>query len=327
MNSDLIKSLTRLRDQFDEGAMRFSGLECVMIERSARCKEYPPGDPPFTDGIGKDDSWVTDVSYCGAETGFDATGRLHYRRDPKGNPILPQTIEDRMRIEGSRREIHLRENKINLRIENQSQRGEAPFRRLAASIGELLSANPALHVNHIAEHTFNLRDDVERWICALFDLAWANVAGSPLRSSRRVWFNGGSSQRSVEDAAVSDLHVLRGISSKKVIAETPDPPDRCYTQLPDVFLASSQAIDILLNGVLESSPVAAEDDYYQALWYNEATKNGLYADLLRIAFHEGRIVGEKRGTRNYYSLASVKKVYSQYRSALEKQVAKDEAGT
>jgi hypothetical protein len=97
-------------------------------------------------------------------------------------------------------------------------------------------------------------DPLKCWLYALFDLAWRNTPGSPLKAERHTWVGNTSvSLRSLP-------HLRRAaaagamVAPSELLAQVPDPPDRFYSILGDLWTASIAAIDILSASSAAEAP-------------------------------------------------------------------------
>lgn len=76
----------------------------------------------------------------------------------------------------------------------------------------------------------------------------------------------------------------------------------------------------------ESLDDEADADLRPAGWFSKATDRGLYADLLRVAMRDGRLVGsQKVAGRWHHSTKMVAGLYPEYRTSIETALA-DESG-
>jgi hypothetical protein len=118
--------------------------------------------------------------------------------------------------------------------------------------GNLLSSMRADSLSvPIPSPTLRTDKPLARWLYFLFDMAWAEVAGSPLRVSREksAWYQN-------TDVTLKMVLWFRGPNkpagfhpAEPMIANIPDPPN-WYSVIDDLAQASVDAIDILLAEVM-----------------------------------------------------------------------------
>lgn len=126
---------------------------------------------------------------------------------------------------------------------------------LACDAGQLLlsfKSRPA----SIARATLTVSDDSERWLWALFDLAWDPAEGSPLVVSKMVWAQ--NTFLFLDQLPALRKQINPSVSVRRALAQIPDPPDAFSSTIDDLFSSSCYAIDRLLIECAKSLSQPAE---------------------------------------------------------------------
>lgn len=157
-----------------------------------------------------------------------------------GNPILysnGQAVAMQLGVNGQYR-IYVENSKRDAGIE-----AEEIFTSLAKQAGSCLTGLPPQISQQLWRDWpdgFHMISEKGLWICAMFELAWQKVAGSPLAANRHVWWG-------AVNAPIDTIHLLRQREPcDEWLNNIPDPPTHWYSILDDLFIASVAAIDILL---------------------------------------------------------------------------------
>jgi hypothetical protein len=118
------------------------------------------------------------------------------------------------------------------------------FQDLARAADSVLENSPPSVTGLLPPDTLAVKEPIVRWVMAVFDLAWAEVPGSPLRISTPKSLEGKGTlaeiQRGREPPASSDPGTSVPVPDRSVM------PTWSAT-IADVARASGYAIDILLN--------------------------------------------------------------------------------
>ncbi|NLE59921.1 MAG: hypothetical protein GX616_16335 [Planctomycetes bacterium] len=175
MRLDLLKqTMTTLRERFselqDRGRLKAELVESPILVRQPGMR---PRKPPGSRG---ESVWIWSTTY-----------RLPLvRQDVNGNPVVAEEalvdVDGNPWLDEAGRPIDYADCGA---VRVVSLYGDAEvwptFERLAADAGHLLSNSPSLIRDHFAPETPAMQPEPLRWICAVFDLAWARVPGSALR--------------------------------------------------------------------------------------------------------------------------------------------------
>jgi hypothetical protein len=207
---DLLRTgLRRIQDRLARGVDAGRLVQCLMIH-SPISDKTPTSQPP---------EFSNREPLC---FGHDTYGSNHIHRDRSGQWVGP--------ADTANRSVHY----------FGDQQGYDEFFRLATDAGNLVSSmsNKFFPVS-IPQYTLETAEPATRWLYVLFDLAWAEIPGSPLRPSkgRTAW----SGRTSI---ALDALPLFR--ARFKDIAERFSDHPSWYSVIDDLVQASVYAIDILL---------------------------------------------------------------------------------
>jgi hypothetical protein len=154
------------------------------------------------------------------------------------------------------------------------------FVRLAREAGRLI---PDCRCTALADATLALpeRSAGERWLWALFDLAWSPEPGSPLRAVRSAWHGNVSIDFETLEVLRRALRIATWQPDPllPLLAKISSPPDSFYSTLDDVFAASCAAVDRLL--VAEALALPPDDDADRKSASRARRSNRTAADKLR----------------------------------------------
>lgn len=140
------------------------------------------------------------------------------------------------------------------------------FRVLSAEAGRVVTATGDDARAMISPDSIAVREPELRWVCTVFDLAWAQKANSPLTAPRLVEIDGrivsydpaGWRPFLESDAPESPI-----ISKERIRDLVRQPPDCFWSEMPDLMRASVHAIDLLaehLEPTLQVRDSAANAD-------------------------------------------------------------------
>ncbi|MEN6404893.1 MAG: hypothetical protein ABFC77_00325 [Thermoguttaceae bacterium] len=248
--------LQRLQDRFLKAVEAGHQLQCCLIEWSAM-DGAPQGDPPGFSGKNPV-KWATGV-YRMQGVICDQTGlptfsdTLTY--DLNGKPITNSEGQPYAIDRGAIRAIYLYGTHEMLHS----------LKPILGDAGHLLaSIPPATFPIAIPRVTLRTDDVMRRWLYLLFDLAWANIGGSPLRVSedKSAWYENTS-------VALDTVRLFRGPNKptgfgaeENLLSHIPDPPP-WYSTIADVAQSSVYALDILLT--LPPQPMPYDPTILEAL--------------------------------------------------------------
>ena|GEM_PF-5796473 len=164
-------------------------------------------------------------------------------RNKRGDTVDPKTLEGRMLEAGSSRKFE---------VYAESERARDRFMSLANDAGLLLvqwqsQVHPAVAAESLEPAHANGDYDL-RWICIVFDLAWASLPRTRLRCNR--WTQKGTIRSTIEtcDLAEKDRQAGRQVLIDEVAGITfPWPPDWYYSELGDMLAGSTHAVDLLIE--------------------------------------------------------------------------------
>jgi hypothetical protein len=145
------------------------------------------------------------------------------------------------------------------KLYEQTQESKKVFWRLAAEVGRCFGAQDCGTFPEVARESFEARDDGERWLWIVFDLAWQKVRGSPLQADRSIWheIEGGDQYFYAWELNTDSF----GGGLWEAWAKRR--PQFYYSSLDDLFSASVSAIDLLT--VRESAMVNSQQEEILAL--------------------------------------------------------------
>jgi len=247
MAADLLRvGLQRLQDRFSKASEVGRKLQGCLIEWPALGGK-PQNDPPEFSG----QTWVWHAlgGYRPAGVVRDENGcptfsdKLTYDRD--GKPIANTAGQPYAYDRGACRAIQL----------YGTYEARDALKPILVAAGTLLAGTPAdgFPVS-IPPATLREGDPLRRWLYLLFDLAWAKIAGSPLRVSvdKSAWHESTSVTLETVLLYRGSLQPFGPIEA--MLANIPDPPT-WYSVLDDVAQASVHALDILLTRMAQSPAV------------------------------------------------------------------------
>jgi hypothetical protein len=228
----------------------------------ARKEHGPSRCPLFQDSTSKADAQAPPFDMHAGGVGFHVTGyhdfRWHVTRDRQpiylkhplvdadGKPIVDAQGRGLMCDMPARRQW--------------SYCGTFPagaqFVELAERAGRALLSSPEQTIVWIPPDTLFARKDEDRWVWSIFDLAWQGRHPS-LRAERKTWFRPPKPIPDVASEVVYvpyDLHQLRSMREygAALVRQIPEEwterlPGYFISELPDVFQASADLIDTLLD--------------------------------------------------------------------------------
>ena len=143
--------------------------------------------------------------------------------------------------------------------------GVALFLNLARDAGRCLCSIPDDIVEPIPSLSRRAKTPAQAWVWSVFELAWQKRPGSPLKASKLIW----DAEHTGVTTYPYDTEELRGLSRTLgggpafLQAWIERLPDYFCSELPDVFMASVYAIDILLSDASRDAAlrgVVATDD-------------------------------------------------------------------
>ncbi|MBV8782123.1 MAG: toll/interleukin-1 receptor domain-containing protein [Phycisphaerae bacterium] len=181
------------------------------------------------------------------------------------------------------------------------------FERISGAAVAIVESTESLRSRFPRETLKNngVTSDLVRFTYMIFDLAWMNMPGSPLRAERFVRKQRGSSTYTI---SLEHLKLVQknGFASsqgnilgkfEKWVLSIPDPPMHTYSVLEDLIASSIAAIDLLLdpNSTADASlnpsitPEAKSAKSRYSCFFSFAAADAefadkLYNDLVRIGF-------------------------------------------
>lgn len=210
MSNELWRTaLSTVRSRFESGAQQYHGVCCVLIHAGPGQRDRL-WETPRVAPKGK----LVDGSfavYRQAGTPEQCTWRRHYYiGEPTG--------------------VHL-------------------FWSLAADAGRALLGKSSAAFQAFPRETLSASTDRHRWLWTLFDLAWQQRIGSPLKAAKLIWDREhmGITTFPHDTAQLRGLNKIFGGGSDILRRWSERLPDYFCSEVRNVFMASVYAIDIVLS--------------------------------------------------------------------------------
>lgn len=214
MSNELWRTtLNTLRSRFESGAQQYRSVRCVLIHTGPGQRDRL-WETPRVAPKGKfvDGSFAV---YRQANTPERCTWRRHYYiGEPTG--------------------VHL-------------------FWSLATDGGRALLGVSSAAFQAYPRETLSAGTDLHRWLWTLLDLAWQQRVGSPLKAAKLIWDREhmGITTFPHDTAQLRGLSKIFGGGSDILRRWSERLPDYFCSEMPNVFMASVYAIDIVLSGAEE----------------------------------------------------------------------------
>lgn len=253
------KSLTRLRERFEDGFRRHQKLIGVMVHHSLPAQGPLPSWPDaIVEGM------LPTRNYSGLKsTSEQLRGREDYALvadrpvlDQAGKPITNSAGDPIPMVPGWRRQIGLygQHGRAASHEDVLGQSADA-FDACCREAGSLVRNLDQRLKNVIWRDwttAFTLPDDAELWVNAVFELAWQGHDGAGLEADRSGWLGRHSAPI---DMIAKHLDGSMRVGMIDALAEAVgDPPGYWFSKLDNVWQASVAAIDLLASLVSDQKP-------------------------------------------------------------------------
>jgi len=268
-------AMNRLREDFLGAYKELGPFRCVLFQTTTSKSDAKRAPGDLFDGA---------VGRCG---GSLHNGRTHVTAD--GKPIyLKYPVEDavgRPIVDSDARGILCELPTHRSCAYHGTPDASRWFPKIASRAGQTLLGSPPKSLAWIPPDTLFARSDLCRWIWTTFDLAWQGRHPS-LCAERKTWFRPAKRVQGEKTDLVYapyDLRRIRllGESTPPRQFEIPEPwterlPGYFISELPDLFQASADLIDVLLNAAREGNPrrAASTDVAIQAPDPTQRTPRG-----------------------------------------------------
>jgi len=292
------RTLQQVQKRFEEAAPERHPLRCLLVEH-ATPEQRKPELPPL-----KDFSEETTVYWA---TGVYRNVRFIQNAD--GTPVFtdkPVLDVDGKPIVNSAGEAYAIERGAvrTLQVHGEYEAFQC-FSQIATQAGCSVPAMPPAVRNMLFPGTVRETDPLKCWLYVLFDLAWRNMPGSPLKAERYTWVG----DTSVSLRSLPNFRRAAAIGAKvphpELLAQIPDPPDRFYSVLDNIGLASIAAVDILLTSAGENTGESRETEEVlltsTTRFADAATSPN--AELLKLADTQIRLEVAEQGQRLQRAIA------------------------
>jgi len=239
-------SLTRLRADFLSAREKLGPLRCPLFQTST--SKADAQEPPFDVFVGH--IAIYTVVYHGSRQFVGKNGKTLYFKHPivdlEGKPITDSQGRGIMCAMPTKRTFSY----------HGSSEACQRLIKLAVRGGRTLQSSPKPAIAWVPFDTLRAGADENRWVFSIFDLAWQGRHPA-LQADRKTWFRWerpGSDSESQQVLVPYDLQKIRTLSKNppSVLSNLPEEwaerlPGFFISELPDLFQASADLIDVLLD--------------------------------------------------------------------------------
>ena len=250
-------SLAQLRSDFLSVLKEFGTLRCSLFQKTSS-KGVPQQQPldKMKDYVALDSRPYHDFGWC-----HSPEGRPIHLKHPivevDGQPIIDQ----------QGRPILCEMPATRIWTYHGSFDASTRLVELATRAGQTLLGSPPQAVAWIPQYTLFASRDQDRWLWSLFDLAWQGRHPS-LRAERKTWFHPPKKELNIKFDVVYvsyDLQKLRAMRGSQTAFGSDIPeewterlPGYFVSELPNLFQASADLIDVLLDMAAQTGRRAPE---------------------------------------------------------------------
>jgi len=291
-------TLQRAQKRFEDAAREHSPLRCLLVEHASP-PQREPELPPIA-GFGKE-----------TMVHFAAGGYREVRliQNADGTPVFadkPVLDVDGKPIANSAGEAYAIERGATRTLQVYGEyEAFRSFSQIASEAGCSIPAMPPEARKPLFPETVRETDSLRCWLYVLFDLAWWGIEGSPLRAERSTWVGNTSvSLRSLPHFRRADAAGAK-VLPPELLAQIPDPADRFYSVLDNLFLASIAAVDILLESGAANSAELRQAGEVSVMSTTPCADAGASpnAELLNLADTQIRLEIAEQGKRLQHAIA------------------------
>lgn len=180
MESNLLKqTLADLRAAFADVRKR-GRLRILLVETPLSAARFKTGDLP---GVRGDAVWVRTFAFPElgqSDPKSPGTTRTMAAEVGHSDPSGTREGKPQRDVESQPSDDAAREVVRLIRVEGDSDVWQE-FSNVAANAGHVLESASTLIQDRFRSETLRISELSSRWLCSLFDLAWAKIPGSPLR--------------------------------------------------------------------------------------------------------------------------------------------------